>query len=546
MQKPLLLLNLWSMSRSKKPVVLVAIFFALLIVLPGIIWVLAKAGAARDVGTAFTPAAHPVAPATAAVDYELDQLVEKVDSLMAGDIATAVRKGDLALDFVAGLNQEIEKARNDLRTGKHERARERYLTVLNAAGRQLAAVGAAEKAQALKAATYAELQRLEPLRSTFGNTYREAVASYDAALRSLQTAAFPQAVDEFELAGAIMGDLEARSLQQLGTLLEAGQAALENHQLAAASEAFQAALEIDADNRTAKDGLQMLAALEGIGAAIQQIRQLEAAGQLDQALAGLDQLAAAHPENPVLEKQRSSLQARVLERDVQALLARSLEAEQAGDLPAAIAGIEAALKLKPDPQLQARLAQLQQRDQKARLETLLEDGFQALKAGRYEAAREHYKAAAALDANSKEARTGLEKASSLYLAEVRYAQNIASAERYIKEGRFPLAARLFNQAMTSRPEKLPPERLKKESTIREVLEAQSREVPVQIKSDGRTFISIIGVLPPDRFSSKDLKLFPDVYQVRGSRKNYKDVELEIKVDATTGSQTITVQCIEKL
>ena len=531
------------MSRSKKPVIAVALLLGALILLPVIIWVVSKVGGPGD--------SVPVVQAGAgsggeAVDYDLSQLAEKADKLLDQDIAGALQQGDVSLDFVAGLKQEAEKAHRELRSGKTQRARERFLSVVTAAENQLAAIGAADKARALKESTYAELQRLDHLRATFENTYREAVESYDAAVRSLQQGEFLPAVEEFELSGAILGDLEARALQQVSGLLEAGQAALEKYQLEPASEAFQAVLEIDGANAAATEGLDMVAALEGIADAIKSVRELESGGKLDEALAALDELAAGHPDNPFIKKQRASLEQRIQQRDFDALVARSVEAEQNGDLAAAIAGLEAALKLQADSGQQARLRQLEKKYQANRLEMLLEDGFQALKGGRYEAARNLYKEAVALDPDSKEARTGLEKAASLYLAGIRYNQNVSSAERYIEEGRYPLAAKLFNQAMQTRPEQLSPARVEKEATIRDILEAQSKEVPVEVTSNGRTYVSIIGVLPPERFKGKDLKLYPDVYKIRGTRRGYQAVEKEFKVDATRTSQTVNVECTEKL
>jgi tetratricopeptide (TPR) repeat protein len=534
------------MSQSKKPVILVAIFLGALILLPVFIWVVLKVGGPGDSGPAVPAVSVAGTSGSEAVDYDLSQLAEKTEKLLVEEIADALRKGDVSLDFVAGLNKEIDKARSDMRSGKLQRAKERFLSVVTAAENQLAAIGAADKARNLKATTYAELQRLDPLRAKFENTYREAVESYDRAVRSLQEGAFLQAVDEFELAAAILGDLEARAIQQVAGLLEAAQAALEKYKLGTASEAFQAVLEIDAANSAATEGLDMVAALEGIADAVKEIQALEAKGQLEEAMVALEQLAAEHPNNSFIKSQRASLEARIIERDFNSLVASSVKAEAAADLSTAIADLEAALDLKTDKEQQARLAKLEGKYKATRLEMLLEDGFQALKGGRYEAARNLYKEAVALDSNSKEARTGLEKASSLYLAGIRYSQNVASAERYIDEGRYPLAAKFFNQAMTTRPTTLAPAQLKKEDAIRKILEAQSKEAPVVVASDGRTYVSIIGVLPPDRFREKDLKLFPDVYKIRGTRKDYKDVEKEFKVDATKGSQTITVECTEKL
>lgn len=534
------------MSRSKKPVIVVAILLVALILLPVIIWGVSKLGGSDGSMPAGPVTKGPSPSELQVADFDLNQLAEKADQLLSKDIAEALRKGDVSLDFVAGLNREAEKARSDLRSGKLDRAKERFLSVVSTAENQRAAIAAADKARALKGSTYAELQRLEYLRASFGNTYTEAVNSYNKALRSLEAKEFVQSVDEFELAGAILGDLEARAIQQIAGLLEAGQAGLQKYELVSAREAFEAVLEIDSGNADARDGLSMVASLEGIADAVKAIRTLEAEGKLEEALAALDKLAAKHPDNAFIRNQRASIEKRILQRDFDALIARSVAAEQKGNLEVAIADIEAALKLKTDAAQQARLAELQEKYKAARLEMLLADGFQALKDGRYEAARNLYKEAIALDPNSKEARTGLEKASSIYLASIRYTQNIASAERYIKEGRFPLAAKLFNQAMTSRPSTLASAQAKKEQQIRSTLETQSKEVKVTVKSDGRTFVSIIGVLPPDRFKEEDLNLFPDVYKVRGTRKDYKDVEMELKVDATKGNQTITVECTEKL
>ncbi|MFO8026156.1 MAG: hypothetical protein R6U56_00650 [Opitutales bacterium] len=534
------------MSRSKKPVIVVAIFLCALILLPVVIWVVSKVGGSGDSAPAVPLDSGSASSGAEAVDYDLSQLAQKADQLLDGEITEALQNGDLSLDFVAELNEEAEKAHSEMRKGKSERAEERFLSVVATAENQLAAIGAAEKARGLRESTYAELQRLDHLRASFENTYREAVASYDAALRSLEAGDFVQAVDEFELAGAILGDLEARSIQQVAGLLEVARAALEKYELEPASEAFQAVLDIDASNAAAAEGLELVDAMEGIADEVETIQALEAEGQLEEALAALEELAEAHPDNPFIENRRSSLEARIIERDFDALVARSVEAEAAGDLAEAIADLEAALELREDGEQEARLAKLEEAYKATRLEMLLEDGFQALKSGRYEAARNTYKEALALDSDSKEARTGLEKASSLYLAGIRYSQNVSSAERYLEEGRYPLAAKLFNQAMTTRPAKLAPAQRKKEEAIRDILETQSEEVPVVVTSDGRTYVSIIGVLPPERFKEMDLELYPDVYKIRGTRRGYKDVEKEFKVDATKESQTINIECTEKI
>ena len=204
------------------------------------------------------------------------------------------------------------------------------------------------------------------------------------------------------------------------------------------------------------------------------------------------------------------------------------------------------MQIKSSPKEQARLVELKEKYKVARLEILFADGFDALRSGRYEVARNFYKEALALAPDSEEARAGLEKTSSLYLANIRYSQSLVAATKQIKDGRFPIAAKLFNEAMVSRPSTVGPSLQAEEARIRAALAAQLNEVEVTIESDKRTFVSMIGVLPPDRFREEKLKLFPDVYKVRGSRSGYESIEIELKVDATKPNPKITVECTEKL
>jgi tetratricopeptide (TPR) repeat protein len=190
--------------------------------------------------------------------------------------------------------------------------------------------------------------------------------------------------------------------------------------------------------------------------------------------------------------------------------------------------------------------EVQQNDSEtsAHLEALLKDGYNALKTGSYDEARKLYSAAIALAPESRGARVGLEKASALYLANIRYTQNITSAANCLKEGRYPRAAKFFNDAMASRPSSLPPSQIQEESRIRTALTLQSREVGLQIVSDKKTYVSIIGVFAPERFKSKDLKLYPDVYKLKGTRRGYRSIEVELKVDAQS-SKEIEMICTEK-
>ena len=151
----------------------------------------------------------------------------------------------------------------------------------------------------------------------------------------------------------------------------------------------------------------------------------------------------------------------------------------------------------------------------------------------------------ALAPQSKEARTGYEKASSLYLAHIRYTQNLATADKYCEEGRYPLASKFFNKAMAARPSTLSVTQQTQEARIRAELERESTEVAVTIVSDKRTHVSMIGVFAPEKLKSRELNLFPDVYKVMGTRKGYRTVEREIRIDSRTAGKEIEIKCTQK-
>jgi tetratricopeptide (TPR) repeat protein len=533
------------MIQNKKPVLIVALFLAALIVIPLLLLLITRVGSSinSEIGGGMITVNQKE---TDIADFDLRQLAEKANNLIEQDLAKALREGDVSLDFISELKRNAEMGRDAIGKGKLGRAVKYYSLVVQAAESQLAALALVEKARDLNDKTYSELQRLDYLKSSFENTYREAVETYNTALSALNKAEYQSAVDDFEMAGAILGDMEARAIQQIAGLLEAAAAGLEAYNLAGSRTAFESVLDLDKANATAVDGLVMVAALEGIAEEVKVIRALEASGDLEGALAEFERLGAEDQQNPFIISQRVSLEERILERDFQVLVTRSVQAEQAGDLGVAVVSLETAMQIKSSPEQQARLVELKEKYKVVRLEILLADGFDALKSGRYEAARNFYKESVALAPDSKEAREGLEKASNLYLANIRYSQSVAAATKQIKDGRFPIAAKLFNEAMASRPSTVGPSQQAEEARIRAALAAQLNEVKVTIESDKRTYVSIIGVLPPDRFWEEKLKLFPDVYKVRGNRSGYESVEIDLKVDATKPSPRITVECTEKL
>ena len=130
------------------------------------------------------------------------------------------------------------------------------------------------------------------------------------------------------------------------------------------------------------------------------------------------------------------------------------------------------------------------------------------------------------------------------MASIRYLQNLDNAEKFIESGRYPMAAKFFNDAMATRPSKLTDAMEQKEGRLRETIERESKEVRLKILSDGKSYISITGVLAPEKLKSRELNLYPDVYTIKATRSGYKTIEQSIRVVSTMSNREIVIKCTE--
>ncbi len=534
------------MIYRKKHTILVAVILCALIVLPLLVLMISRLSGSFSEARVQRGAQSLPGNDRSMADFDLLQMAERVSQFIDNELADALRKGDVSLDFVARLKKDVERANRAMNVRRYDKARELYLKTIVTIESRLEAIGLTEKAHALNDSIYAKLNELDYLKRVFGKTHQQAVEIYNKALQDLNAGKYKSSIDGYEMAGAILDDLKVRILGRIRRLLETAVAALENYEWLSARNAYNEILLMDPAHADATEGLVAVQALEAVAEDIQLIRSLEVEGKLDEAFVRIEALEAEHPQNPFIRKQRASLQERRLDRQIAGLVKAADEAAATGNLVVAVERVEAAIVLRADPQLERRLEDLKEQVQAAHLEKLLAAGFNTLKAGRYKEARDFYKQAVALAPESKEAATGYEKASSLYLVNIRYTQKLDRAEKSLREGRYPRVAEFFNAAMAVRPNTVPLEQQKAEERLRAEIKFQSVEVPVRIQSDRKTFVSIIGVLPPGKLKTQTLNIFPDVYLVKGSRSGYKPVELELRVDARKQNQLIKVICTEKL
>lgn len=536
------------MSYNKKPAFFVAIALGALICLPVLFWLGSQLFTSGNGPVEVPPANSSSAgarPAAGTADFALRKLATRARSLIDGEIAEAARAGDVSLDTVMALRRNLDKADSALANGNRQKAAKIYEEIAGQAEQTLGVLEQADKAREMLDKTYQRLGAMEPLKNAFAKSYAEAVTAFDQGQQQLGEGLYAESIDSLSMAGAVLDDLEARSVQQVQTLLEQAARAVDAYDIGAARSAYRSVLEISPAQPDALAGLALVDSLQGIASEVQALDALEEAGRLEEALGTVRELLAAKPQNAYLLSRQQAIAGKITQRDFSARIAEADKAEAAGDLSAAVSALESALQVKTDAAVSARLETIKERIKAARLETLLADGYNALQAGRYQAARDAYKSAVDLAPASREARTGYEKASGLLLAGIRYSQNMTNAAKYIEAGRYPLAAKFFNKAMSARPARLDAAQEKKEASIRQTIERESQPVDIRLASDGRTYVSMTGVFPPEKIKTKELSLFPDVYKIKGTRKGYRTIEKSIRIDSSNAAEAITVECTER-
>ena len=89
----------------------------------------------------------------------------------------------------------------------------------------------------------------------------------------------------------------------------------------------------------------------------------------------------------------------------------------------------------------------------------------------------------------------------------------------------------------------PGPRLQKQlAALAERIESARQPVPVQLRSDGQTTVTIFKVGELGRFQARTVGLIPGRYTAVGARSGYRDVRREFVVQAGAASTELTIVC----
>ena len=320
-----------------------------------------------------------------------------------------------------------------------------------------------------------------------------------------------------------------------------GQRSLANGQKEEAKQAFQNALEKAPGNEAATLGLKRAENTDRVHALLLQGGSLEKQGQYAAAAESYAKAFALDAQSA--EAQQGQARAARLEKETKFAASKTAaeEAVKQRDWTKAIAEFQNALKVYPNKtDVQAALKSAKENAHKDAVAKAMAKAFAHESQHKWNEARRAYDEVMQLDANHAEAKEGYTRAGTIIRALLQYNALIESSEQLANKADFQGALKRFNEALTYKPDYL--DYSERVLQLRRVLQEQSKPVEVTFKSDGKTYVSIVGFKTPQQFETVTLKIMPGDYHVIGRRQNYRAVEFLLQVRNGVPPPVVTVAC----
>lgn len=375
--------------------------------------------------------------------------------------------------------------------------------------------------------------------------FAEARARVREGERLLRDRRYRDAADRMAEAVAALTELEARGRTLFDEALRSGRIALEAGAAEDAREQFEIAARIRSSDRAALAGLVRAETIEEVFSLLQAGNELEAQGDLASALeryaAGAALDSEALPLQLALQRVRDQLAREAFE----ASMSRAFGALARGDYDRANSAFSQALRMRPDaPAARDGLAQAVGAARNRDVNRHRERADQFESEERWHEAREQYRAALTLDPGVAFAQLGAPRSQ-------RRAELSDSLDSYLNAPQRLSSEKVRREATTvlARADAVrrPGPVLRSQiDSVAKLLREMSTPVIVELLSDAETDVLLYHVGRLGRFEARRLELTPGRYTVVGTRPGYRDVRTQFTVGAGSSPPPVTVRCEEKI
>ncbi len=361
----------------------------------------------------------------------------------------------------------------------------------------------------------------------------------------LSKGAFTEAILSFETALEAIGEMDGIVNTHLVDLELNGKKALQKGDKEAAQEIFRKVLELQPDNELAQRNLKRAATIDRVLPLLREAAELEKSKDYEKSLVSYERAFELDALSAKAQQGKSRLGKVIRDNRLEYLRTTSKKAEEELDWDTAIETYEAAVEEFPDlPNFAEALEVAREKGHQAKIAAALDEAYTYEEEYEWAQARTSFLRVLDLDNQKEEAIEGLRRDGEILRSLLRYEKFLNDASDYAAKGEFQQSIRSFNEAMMAKPSyiTLSPEIQDLKTTLRD----QSQPVGVSFVSDGKTWVSISGFQMMGKFEQHKLRILPGNYQVRGRRKGYRDVLLEVRVRRDSSFGPIQVICTQRI
>jgi tetratricopeptide (TPR) repeat protein len=373
-----------------------------------------------------------------------------------------------------------------------------------------------------------------------------AQVSADAGDTAFLDQQFDDARAHYQAAYEQVEALLAESERVYAQALARGADALRAGDAETARASFDLALAIESDSAAARRGLERAGTLDDVLANVRAAERLAAEGDLDEAQARVRVALDIDGESRQAREALAQVRDQILERDFTAALSRGYTALADQNLDAARTAFNRALALRSGAdEAREGLRMVERATTDRRIEALRSEARRLEAAEQWTEAAARYAEALELDDTLTFARRGRERALERAELEQQIDATLADPDELRSETAMDNAQALLADARAVADPS--PGLVRRIGELDQLLQAAVTPVPVTLRSDGATEVTILTVARLGSFEERTLELRPGVYTALGTRPGFRDVREQFRVaPRDANGNAVVIRCEERI
>ena len=344
---------------------------------------------------------------------------------------------------------------------------------------------------------------------------------------------------------SLLDVVEKRAPQVLAEQLKEGAKALQEGRSEDAKAAFGLALKIEPNNQVASRGLKRAGTLDQVLALLTTAERQEKEGNATEAADNFRKALSLDAEATRATEGLARISSRQAADAFASSMARGYSALAATNYSQAREAFEAARRIRPDaPEIAQALRQIEQEQRTGVIGVKLQQAQQLESQEKWAEALKEYRSVLELDSTVAAANEGVARTSPRATLNEQLELYLTQPERLFSQSVRAVAKEtLARAAGIANPGPILSRQVK---TLGEWLARADVPVPVALRSDNITQVTIYRVGALGAFEQRSLELVPGSYTVVGTRPGYRDVRREISVMPGAAPEPVVIRCEDKI